>query len=260
LARYDTNYDVRDRARMMTSLLAGVAPTSMNGGDQSDEENQRSGVILRAEQVRLVLFEGKAGVVDTWGKGQFDENKVLVGSLSAVTGRSMQGDTFLPDWLEKGVESSLRDNVEDNAPTGPVVTAIGSGSSSQRVMEFRGARMGVATPVVLTPTGESRPSSSGEKGAWKDLDKFYEDTPSEESEEEEEEEDGEEDGEEEDESSGEEESGQEEEEDEVEQNNTTRSTLEESSENDTRPPSSLDNRHYLLNAESSPWQTPPLSH
>lgn len=74
LARYDTNYDVRDRARMMTSLLAGVAPVSVNGGDQSDEESQRSGVILRTEQVRLVLFEGKSGVVDTWGEGQFGEN------------------------------------------------------------------------------------------------------------------------------------------------------------------------------------------
>lgn len=174
----------------------------------------------------------------------------------------MLGDTFLPDWLENGVEGSLRDNLEDNAPIGPVVTAIGSvsGSGGQRAIEFRGPRMGAASPVVLTPTGESRPSSSAEKGAWKDLDKFYEAAPSEESEgeEEEDDDDGEDDGEEEDDSSDEEGSGQEEDEEEVgvEQNNTS-TTQEESSESDSRPPSSVDNQHHHLNTESSPWQTPP---
>ncbi len=35
----------------------------------------------------------------------------------------MQMDTVLPDWLEKGVESSLRDS-EDDKPPAPVPTAI----------------------------------------------------------------------------------------------------------------------------------------
>lgn len=54
------NYDVRDRARMIYSLLFGViSASSMNG-----TERERSGVVLRREQVKLVLFEGKSGMVE----------------------------------------------------------------------------------------------------------------------------------------------------------------------------------------------------
>lgn len=60
LARYDLNYDVRDRARMLTSLLAGLSPT-LNGDDAQEDQG---GVVLRREQVRVVLFEGKTGVID----------------------------------------------------------------------------------------------------------------------------------------------------------------------------------------------------
>lgn len=55
LARYDLNYDVRDRARMLSSLFVGVAP--------ANNSEEIGGVILRREQVRLVLFEGKSGIV-----------------------------------------------------------------------------------------------------------------------------------------------------------------------------------------------------
>lgn len=60
LARYDLNFDVRDRARMVGSLLIGVTPSLHD--DDNEREDQR-GVVLRREQVRLVLFEGKAGVL-----------------------------------------------------------------------------------------------------------------------------------------------------------------------------------------------------
>ena len=60
LARYDANYDVRDRGRMMAALLAGVAPASL----MSDgEKPERAGVVLRREQVKMVLFQGTGGVV-----------------------------------------------------------------------------------------------------------------------------------------------------------------------------------------------------
>ena len=54
------NYDVRDRARMISSLLAGVVPASLMNG----AERERAGVILRREQVKLVLFEGKSGITE----------------------------------------------------------------------------------------------------------------------------------------------------------------------------------------------------
>ena len=60
LARYDQDYDVRDRARLVASLLTGVAPNIL--GDGEGEEGDHGGVILRREQVKMVLFENKAAV------------------------------------------------------------------------------------------------------------------------------------------------------------------------------------------------------
>ena len=53
---------MRDRARMLVNLLAGLAPTI--NGESEDGADGRSGVILRREQVKRVLFEGKAGIVE----------------------------------------------------------------------------------------------------------------------------------------------------------------------------------------------------
>lgn len=67
LARYDSNYDVRDRARSLSTLLAGVAPHLHTNGSADGDDNEsdegdvfgRGGVVLRREQVKLILFEGK---------------------------------------------------------------------------------------------------------------------------------------------------------------------------------------------------------
>ncbi|KIK10203.1 hypothetical protein K443DRAFT_126976 [Laccaria amethystina LaAM-08-1] len=201
LARYDMNYDVRDRARMVTSLLVGVAPNSLVNGDEQPEE--RSGVVLRREQIRLVLFEGKSGVVNDEPShldGTDDEN-VMIGTVSVITDKPMRMDDVLPDWLERGVESSLRDS-EDDAPPLDVPMALSSGG--KHVMK------GVLTPpVVLTPSGGSSPRTGG---AWRDLDSFYADAEEESEDEEEEDGDDEEDDEEEEEEEEEEESEAEEEE------------------------------------------------
>ena len=67
LARYDVNYDVRDRGRVLSALILGVSPQVWNG--RQEEVQQRGGVVLRREQVKVVLFHGKAGIVekDEWG-------------------------------------------------------------------------------------------------------------------------------------------------------------------------------------------------
>jgi hypothetical protein len=57
LARYDLDYDVRDRARMLSSLV--TTPTLPH-----DQSESRGGVVLRREQVQLVLYCGKSAVVD----------------------------------------------------------------------------------------------------------------------------------------------------------------------------------------------------
>ena len=115
-----------------------------------------------------------------------EDDHVMLGSLGAITGKNMAGDVFLPDWLEQGVESSLRDTEED-APAAPL-----SLSSAQTSVPRSIASSNRATPIVLTPTGPSpagsysRPESG--KAPWTDLDSFYADTNEEEEEEEESEE------------------------------------------------------------------------
>lgn len=87
LARYDRNYDVRDRVRMLSGLLAGIVPSLRNpsttsstsssvaapsGWDKGDDvdvdmngnEGVVGGVVLRREQIRVILFEGKMSVVE----------------------------------------------------------------------------------------------------------------------------------------------------------------------------------------------------
>jgi len=89
--------------------------------------------------------------------------------LSAVTGKPTFTDSILPDWLEHGVESSLRNSEEDIIP-GPA--APSSSSVIQTV------KKGGSPPVILTPSTGSRPESrsGANKGQWTNLDEFYADT------------------------------------------------------------------------------------
>ena len=102
LARYDLNYDVRDRARMLHALLSGIVPSlrleGTNGSedgadeDQEDAHGARGGVVLRREQIRVVLFEGKAGVVESdGGPGKPDAPP----SLHSGANGSLPWDTML---------------------------------------------------------------------------------------------------------------------------------------------------------------------
>lgn len=99
----------------------------------------------------------------------------------------MRSDAFLPDWLESGIEPSLRDTEEDI----PILPAPLSISSTQQQRSNSSRSSALATPVVLTPVSSSPVGqNSGLKTPTIDLDKFYEDDD-EEDVKEEEEEDGE---------------------------------------------------------------------
>lgn len=217
LARYDEDWDVRDRARMLKALLIGAVAGVMGTNDEEgigenwnkEEQAGRPGVVLRREQVTRVLFEGKTGTIEE----ELVADARPLGTLSLV----MESESLhlhvsdndetvidLPEWLEQGIDPALRDS-DDDAPQvalSSMAQAISSqGISSQRVPTPAGL-----TPVVLTPTGGSTPKDTKD---WRDLNKFY----ASESESEEEEE-GEEEGSGIDEDSGEDEETSEDEEDE----------------------------------------------
>jgi AP-3 complex subunit beta len=102
----------------------------------------------------------------------------------------MSLDYHLPDWLEEGTESSLRDS-EDDALQVP--SAYTQGTAPRAISSS--SVSGVVTPITLTPTGEQSPASApygGSKSTWQDLDKFYAEEEDEEDEDEDEEDDGQE--------------------------------------------------------------------
>ncbi|KAI9440114.1 adaptin N terminal region-domain-containing protein [Lactarius indigo] len=194
LARYDRNYDVRDRGRMLQQLLAGVVP-----GIGAMDARDVGGVVLRRAQVRIVLFEGKEHAHATAHPESRGER---LGTLGLVLGRDVPPAhaRILPDWLEHGVESTLRDSPDDFAPSVPAPTAFGHVATAA-ALRAGAATGGRSSPiVVLTPAGSGGPSPAGSvpnRGGWTDLDKFYA-SESEEEEESDEDEDGDEEDEEED--------------------------------------------------------------
>src|SRR5271170_3756231 len=73
LARFDVDYDVRDRGRILSVLLSDISPmlkeelsgTKSSGkGDTEDEGIKRGVVTLRKQQIQMVLMSGKEPAVE----------------------------------------------------------------------------------------------------------------------------------------------------------------------------------------------------
>ena len=66
LARYDLDYDIRDRSRFLHGLLRGVRVDKQDDRTHNEDEGaDLGGVILRREQVRLVLLGKREAMSDT---------------------------------------------------------------------------------------------------------------------------------------------------------------------------------------------------
>lgn len=97
LARYDASYDVRDRGRLLSSLLRGVV---------SDTEEDVGGVVLRREQVKAVLLGMRPSVEKT----PVEVAELETGSMSRVLRRRMVGYETLPEWTDDPTDSGLRES------------------------------------------------------------------------------------------------------------------------------------------------------
>ncbi|KZW02860.1 hypothetical protein EXIGLDRAFT_759572 [Exidia glandulosa HHB12029] len=212
LARCDTDVDVRDRGRMLGALVerAGLIPSSAKpkqnaavdedawrsggaaGTDTQDgqEDEGPIGVVLRVEQVRVILRSGKSvpGELPLWPEDLSSDNAVL-GSLALALGRSMGSSRRYPEWPDEGTDGALRDVPEERP-----VTPLGFIPSAAR--GFGNTNAGPSSPLPQIQTGTSTPvESQGRQGPWRNLDDFYADandaSEEEEDEEEEEEESGE---------------------------------------------------------------------
>ncbi|EAU85554.2 beta-NAP protein [Coprinopsis cinerea okayama7 len=277
---------VKDRTRIVWGLVRGVVKTLLGSdyyapddededGDAWERREREGGVVLRREQVKVVLFEGKDVSVDEkWGKEEglvgsvrmfspgpgysrsfeLEEEEEKEEEYGSGTGTRYFVDEDVPEWMEKGVESSLRDSEDDQYVSGrPEVTALGSGGIGSGGMGARAGGHGGQGKVVLVPTNFSgtNPSPSGsasvsvasgsapgtpgfgqseEKKKWKDLDAFYAESSSSEEDEEEEDEEEEDEGEESEEPGEEDEEGEEAEESEDEEESEEEESEEESEE------------------------------
>ncbi|WVR03787.1 hypothetical protein IAU60_000782 [Kwoniella sp. DSM 27419] len=191
LARYDAHYDVRDRARFLHALLRGVKdeknPMLANGQDGSpqdraenesdDEEKDMGGVILRREQVKVVLL-GKRGISDT-GVDHIPGSEYQVGSMSRITCKKLGGYEPLPEWTDDPTDPSLRDSALENPSqaTTPLPSATPTYPAGPTYISAPVSRGGGPSPIGSSPIGTpgSAPyvtSSSVPKGRFKDLDSF----------------------------------------------------------------------------------------
>lgn len=157
LARYDADYDVRDRSRFFSGLLRGIksAKPVSNGdaaadGEQAtpeeeDEDEEMAGVVLRREQIRVVLLGQRVVTDESSSSSDFE-----VGTLSRLLGRRLAGYEPLPDWTDDPTDSSLRE-VERQKPEAPTFVASSSAAASrgQTAPAFGSA----AGPVSMPPGG-----------------------------------------------------------------------------------------------------------
>lgn len=116
LARYDADYDVRDRARFLNALLRGVRaekPVDSSTTDsppvEEEHEQDTGGVVLRREQVKFAVSGGRqlgdVGVAKGSKGGEFE-----VASTSRIAGKKLKGYEALPEWTDDPTDSSLRDS------------------------------------------------------------------------------------------------------------------------------------------------------
>ncbi|CAK9781254.1 ARM repeat-containing protein [Cutaneotrichosporon oleaginosum] len=111
LARWDADYDVRDRARFLAALLRGVREVEGEGVDEDV-----GGVTLRSEQARVVLLGKREVTQDIVA----EPSELEVGSMSRVAHHKLGGYAPLPEWTDDPTDASLRESeYERPKPSSP---------------------------------------------------------------------------------------------------------------------------------------------
>lgn len=99
LARYDRSVDVRDRARMLSALLSGAIPElkaashiqeRQSWDEEVIDEKDVGGVVLRKEQVRVVLMNGKRPDLNA----EDDDTRMLCFDYRSISNSSTYSSTI----------------------------------------------------------------------------------------------------------------------------------------------------------------------
>lgn len=137
-----------------------------------DEEDQDvGGVVLRREQVKVVLHAQRGSAEESSAKATVDYD---VGSMSRLIGRKLNGYTGMPEWTDDPTDPSLRESeLDDPSRQAVPVSAISSAqpvSATPRPVHLSSA----ARPPGVSPAGSSPAGSLPLQGRAKfqDLDAF----------------------------------------------------------------------------------------
>ncbi|RUS25234.1 hypothetical protein BC938DRAFT_472447, partial [Jimgerdemannia flammicorona] len=213
LARYDLNYDVRDRAR----FLRGLVLSDSTDPTTSSSSNTH---LLHQHLKQILLSEKEVPVVESPSSGR---ERFTVGSLSLLLNRELPGYEPLPDHPSEQPDPTVRETKEEQWTGRTVAIEKGFGSDDFGSNRYRGSGGFAAGPLQGKAAAYAAPKAK-KKGDDYDLDAFYnEEEEEEEDEEEDEDEDEDEDEEEEEESEEESEDDEDESEDETDETEETTS-------------------------------------
>ncbi|KAI7867090.1 adaptin N terminal region-domain-containing protein [Spinellus fusiger] len=168
LARYDLNYDVRDRARLLRVLTL------------PDPGKETPGVVfLKSNLKQILLTEKEPPVVKHDNEPEF-----TIGSLSLLAGQSLPDYEPLADYPEKQPDPSVRDIVELEGWSGSRTMIIEKGFGSDGFeSRYRGGSSFSGTSTAVSGVVASGLSSAYgvRKGNNYDLEAFYDERSEEES-------------------------------------------------------------------------------
>ncbi|KAI8988004.1 adaptin N terminal region-domain-containing protein [Mycotypha africana] len=180
LARYDTDYDVRDRARFLRAL---TIPENSN--------NQLSDGLLQIRQnLKKILLSPYKTTVSTEATPLFDAaaaSEYTIGSLSLLANQPLPGYEPIPDFPEgEQPDSTVRDVEELEGWSGSRTTVVESGFGSDNYRDSRGRYPSTALSGVEAMGSSSLYSPSmykkGKNNDY-DLDAFYDESSDEDAEE-----------------------------------------------------------------------------
>ncbi|GHJ84817.1 hypothetical protein NliqN6_1219 [Naganishia liquefaciens] len=157
LARYDDDWDVRDRARFLKGLLRSIlqsadpqGSSSLPGGE--DDQVDSGGVVLRREQIKMVLLAAKeASAENSSGIEERRQADFVLGTLSSLASRRLANYNPPMDWTDDPTDPSLRD-VEEEKPVRPFIDS--------RTVSATQTPLGIASPA-LAQSGGGSPVSAG---------------------------------------------------------------------------------------------------
>ncbi|KAL7419579.1 AP-3 complex subunit beta [Cryptotrichosporon argae] len=180
LARYDADYDVRDRARFLHALLRGVLhdkeAAAADAGREADEaeEVDVGGVVLRREQVKVVLLGQREAVSEALSR----DTEYDVGTLSRLLHHRLGGYTPLPEWTDDPTDATLRDSEIERPPAPPLVviapkpTYVAAPSPIPVHVATPATRSAAATPPPGSSASSFTPAASVPRAKFRDLDDF----------------------------------------------------------------------------------------